>query len=233
MGSRVTYEAEGPVAIVTMDDGKVNSLSPALLSEVDGALDRAQAEGAVVVLTGREGVFSAGFDLPTLQAGGPGAIAMVRAGFELAHRLLSFPTPVVIACSGHAVAMGLFLVLSGDHRIGVQGAAHKIVANEVAIGLTLPRAAIEICRERVDPAHLSRILTLAETFSPDTAVGTGLLDGVVPPGELLTVARATAERLAGLDLGAHAATKLRVREQVLTRLRAALESDQAGVLPGT
>lgn len=233
MGSRVTYEAEGPVAIVTMDDGKVNSLSPALLSEVDGALDRAQAEGAVVVLTGREGVFSAGFDLPTLQAGGPDAIAMVRAGFELAHRLLSFPMPVVIACSGHAVAMGLFLVLSGDHRIGVQGAAHKIVANEVAIGLTLPRAAIEICRERVDPAHLSRILTLAETFSPDTAVGTGLLDGVAPPGELLTVARATAERLAGLDLGAHAATKLRVREQVLTRLRAALDSEQAGVLPGT
>lgn len=233
MGSRVTYEAEGPVAIVTMDDGKVNSLSPALLSEVDGALDRAQAEGAVVVLTGREGVFSAGFDLPTLQAGGPDAIAMVRAGFELAHRLLSFPMPVVIACSGHAVAMGLFLVLSGDHRIGVRGAAHKIVANEVAIGLTLPRAAIEICRERVDPAHLSRILTLAETFSPDTAVGTGLLDGVAPPGELLTVARATAERLAGLDLGAHAATKLRVREQVLTRLRAALDSEQAGVLPGT
>src|SRR5690606_27819649 len=152
--------------------------SPAMLAELDAALDRAQADRAIVVLTGREGVFSAGFDLPTLQAGGPDAVAMVRAGFELAHRLLSFPTPVVIACSGHAVAMGLFLVLSGDHRIGVKGASHKIVANEVAIGLTLPRAAIEICRERVDRSHLTRVLTLAETFSPDSAVGTGLLDAV-------------------------------------------------------
>src|SRR6185312_6230463 len=112
---------------------------------------------------GRAGVFSAGFDLKVLRAGGPNARTMLRAGFELAERMLSFPMPVVIACTGHAVAMGVFLVLSGDYRIGVAG-RYKITANEVAIGITLPRAAIEICRQRLTPAHFSRATVPAEVF---------------------------------------------------------------------
>ena len=98
---------------------------------------------------------------------------MLRAGFELAERMLSFPMPVVIACTGHAVAMGVFLVLSGDYRIGVAG-RYKITANEVAIGLTLPRAAIEICRQRLTPAHFSRATVLAEVFPPSGRGRSGL-----------------------------------------------------------
>src|SRR5262245_31356964 len=101
-----------------MDDGKVNALSPPMLGELAGALDRAAADRAAVLLTGREAVFSAGFDLPTLRVGGAESVAMVRAGFELAARLLAFPTPVTIACTGHAVAMGALLLLSGDYRVG-------------------------------------------------------------------------------------------------------------------
>src|SRR5438105_4665166 len=121
MGSLVSYQLEGSVATVTMDDGKVNVLSPAMLAELDAALDRAEADRAVVVLAGREEVFSAGFDLQVLRAGGTEAAAMLRSGFELAARLLAFPTPVLVACTGHAVAMGVFLLLSGDHRIGAAG----------------------------------------------------------------------------------------------------------------
>src|SRR5712671_4161796 len=106
MGALVTYSFEDAIATITMDDGKVNALSLAMLTELGEAFDHAEADGAVVVLTGREGRFSAGFDLGVLRAGGDDAWAMLRAGFELSARLLAFPTPVVIACPGHAIAMG-------------------------------------------------------------------------------------------------------------------------------
>ncbi len=133
-----------------MDDGKVNVLSIPMLGEINAALDQAESAGAVVVLTGRDGRFSGGFDLAVLRAGGPDALTMLRGGFDLAERLLTFPTPVVVACSGHAIAMAAFLLLSGDYRIGAAG-PFKITANEVAIGLPMPMAAIEICRQRLTP----------------------------------------------------------------------------------
>src|SRR5262245_55828281 len=115
----VHYSLTDRIATITMDDGKVNALSPAMLAAVDEALDAAQQSDAMaVVLAGRPGRFSAGFDLGVLTAGGPDAEHMLRAGFELAERLLSFPRPVVIACTGHAVAMGSFLVCAGDYRVG-------------------------------------------------------------------------------------------------------------------
>jgi enoyl-CoA hydratase len=220
----IDYRLDGPVATITIDDGKVNALSLALLTEVGAALDRAEQDGAVVVLSGRPGVFSAGFDLPTLRAGGPDGVRMLRAGFELAARLLAFPTPVVIACTGHAVAMGVFLVLSGDYRVGADG-PYKFTANEVAIGLTLPTAAAEILRQRLSPAHFARAAVLAETFAPADAVGAGFLDRVVGASDLHDTARAVAEQLATLDMAAHHATKLRVRRQTLDAIRASIDAE--------
>jgi enoyl-CoA hydratase len=228
VGTLVEYRVEGAVASITMDDGKVNVLSLQMINEVDAALDRAVADRAVVLLTGREGVFSAGFDLAVLRSGGSEAFAMLRAGFELAERLLSFPLPVVVACTGHAVAMGLFLVLSGDYRVGVAG-PYKFAANEVAIGITLPHAAVEILRQRLAPAYLSRAAILAEPFAPANAVEAGLVDRVVGADELAAAAREVAEALAGLDLDAHAATKLRVRRTALNAIRAGIEADFAGL----
>ncbi len=228
----VTYQVEDGVAIVAMDDGKVNALSLRMLMELNGALDQAKAEKRIVVLTGREGVFSAGFDLAVLRSGRYEALEMLRAGFELAERVLAFPTPVVMAVSGHAIAMGLFLVLSGDYRIGVEG-QYKLTANEVAIGLTMPRAAVEILRQRLTPAHFNRAVALAETFSPEDGIGAGLLDRVVAPSELSGAARATAAMLAGLDLNAHLASKKRARHDTLLALRAAIEADFAELRAAT
>jgi enoyl-CoA hydratase len=232
MSTRVSYELDGPVATIAMDDGKVNALSLDMQRELGDAFDRAEADGAVVVLTGRDGVFSAGFDLGVLRSGGEDALAMLRGGFELAERMLSFPTPVVIACSGHTIAMGVFVLLSADYRLGVAGAAHRIVANEVAIGLTMPRAAIEICRQRLAPAHLERAVLLAETYAPDDAVAAGFLDRVVPAGELLAAAHEVARGLTALDLGAHAASKRRMRAPMLAALRTAIEDDDAALRAG-
>jgi enoyl-CoA hydratase len=229
MGTLVTYRLRDAVATITMDDGKVNALSLAMLAELGAALDRAAADGAVVVLAGREGVFSAGFDLPVLRAGGTEAAELLHAGFELAARLLAFPTPVVVACTGHAVAMGVFLVLSGDYRIGASG-AYKLTANEVAIGLTMPQAAVEICRQRLTPACFNRAVVIAEVFTPQDAVAAGFLDRVVAPAELAGAAAVAAAKLAGLDLDAHAATKLRARRLAVTALREAIDSDDAAYL---
>ncbi len=226
MGTLVTYRLRDSVATITMDDGKVNALSRPLLTELGAAFDRAAADRAVVVLTGRAGVFSAGFDLPVLRAGGPAAAELLHAGFELAERMLAFPTPVLVACPGHAVAMGVFLVLSGDYRIGASG-PYKLTANEVAIGMTMPLAAVEICRQRLTPACFNRAIVLAEVFKPEDAVAAGFLDRVVPPAELAEAAAAAAAELARLDLDAHAASKLRARQQALTALREAIDRDAA------
>jgi len=157
----------------------------------------------------------------------PDAARLLRTGFELSHRMLSFPRPVVVACTGHAIAMGAFLLLSGDHRIGVAGGDHKITANEVALGLTMPRAAIEICRQRLTRAHFDRAVILAEVFTPDAAVAAGFLDAVVSAPELLGAAKRRAAELMRLDPAAHAATKLRAREGTLAALAAATEADDA------
>jgi enoyl-CoA hydratase len=156
---------------------------------------------------------------------------MLFAGFELAERILSFSTPVLIGCTGHAVAMGVFLLLSADYRVGVSG-PYRITANEVAIGLTMPRAAVEICRQRLTPAHFNRAVVLAEVYAPVDAADAGFLDRVVAPSDLGDVARTSAVALAGLDLAAHAATKQRARRQALTLVRAAIEADAVDLRHG-
>ena len=224
MADLVSYESDGTVARITMDDGKVNALSVPMLSQVNRALDRAEAEGAVVVLGGRAGTFSAGFDLATLRSGGAGGPIMLRGGFLLARRLLAFPRPVVAACGGHAIAMGSFLLLSVDYRIGARG-PYKIMANEVAIGLTLPLAAVEICRHRLVPPHFARATTLAEVFTPEGAAEAGFFDRLVEPDEVPGSALGYAAGLASLDMDAHARTKLRVRRPTLEAIDEAIESE--------
>jgi enoyl-CoA hydratase len=226
MESPVLYESTDRIATLTMDDGKVNVMSLGMQEALHHALDRAESDNAVVVLAGRPGVFSAGFDLKTLRAGGPDAQAMVIGGFELAERLLSFPCPVVIACSGHAIAMGMFLLLSGDFRVGPEG-PFKFQANEVAIGLTVPRAAIEVLRQRMSPGCFPRAVTLAETFTPANAVAAGILDEVVPESEVAATARRVAEMATTLHSAAHRDSKLRVRQSALEALRIGIEADRA------
>jgi enoyl-CoA hydratase len=222
--SLVSYTPQDGVACVVMDDGKVNVVSSAMQAELHAALDRAEADNAVVLLSGRDKAFSAGFDLATLQAGGPPAEAMLRGGFELAERMLSFPQPLVIACRGHAMAMGAFLLLCGDYRIGADGPT-KFAANEVSIGLTMPLAAVEILRQRLTPAAFTRATLLSETFTPANAVEAGFLDQVVAPDELDTTATALARSLTSLDKAAHAASKLRARAATLAAMRAGIDAE--------
>jgi len=210
----VNYLLDGGVATIAMDDGKVNALSPAMFGELNAAFDRAEADRAVVVVTGREGVFSAGFDLKVLRGGGPDAPAMVQAGFDLAKRVLAFPFPVVMACSGHAIAMGLFLLESGDYVIGADG-PFKFTANEVAIGLEVPAVGLAVLRQRVVPAVFNRMTLLAEPLDPSAALACGVLDRVVEASSVLKEARSIAASLTALDMASYAATKRSARAVVL------------------
>jgi enoyl-CoA hydratase len=223
----VTYRLDPGIARITMDDGKVNALSPRMLHELGSAFDRAEADRVPVVLSGRPGMFSAGFDLAVLRTATTEALDMLRAGFELSARLLAFPRPVVIACTGHAIAMASFLLLSGDYRIGADG-PFKITANEVAIGLTMPHAAVEICRQRLAPAHFHRAVILADVYEPRSARDAGFLDEVVPPDALGDSVTDAANRVATLDMSAHAETKLRARAHALQAIRAGIAADDRG-----
>lgn len=224
MPTRLTYDLQDGIATITLDDGKANALSTEMLAEIGAALTRAETDRAVVVLKGRPGMFSAGFDLRVLKAGGPDVTAMFLGGFELALRLLAFPSPVVVACTGHALAMGSFLLLSADYRVGTSG-PYKIGANEVAIGLTMPFFGIEICRQRLAPAYFHRSVINAEIHSPESAVLAGFLDRVVPESELSATARSVATDLGKLDRDTHTATKRRARGQALAAIRAAIDAD--------
>ena len=224
----VHYHHGDGVTTVTLDDGKVNAMSPTMQGAIHTALDQAEADGAPVVLLGRPGVFSAGFDLGILGAGGPEATAMVRGGFELSLRLLALPLPVIVGCTGHAIAMGTFLLFSGDYRVGATG-DYRLTANEVAIGLTMPHAALAVLAQRLAPSMLNRVAVLAEAVPPSEAVAAGYLDRLVPPDEVEPTARRLALATAGLDLPSHTATKLRLRTPHLEAIRAGIAADEAGL----
>ena len=219
-----THTSDGSVTTIVLDDGKANALTPTMLSTVGEALDAAEERGDAVVLAGRAGRFSGGFDLGVLTAGGPDGDEMVRGGFALLERLLCFPRPVVIACTGHAVAMGSFLLCSVDLRIGAEG-DFRVHANEVAIGITMPAQVLALLRHRLTPSAFERACTLAMPFSPDAAVAAGFLDEVVPLGDVVAHAQEAAGQLAALDPAAHAETKRRIRAGLLEEYRVGLAAE--------
>lgn len=228
MSDTVTVTESDGVSVVRLDDAKANALSPAVVAAIDAALDRVlEEESAAVVLSGRPGRFSAGFDLSVMQGRDVGPmLRLVLSGAELALRLFTFPKPVVAACTGHALAMGAILLFCADERVGTEG-DHKIGLNEVAIGMALPGWAAELAAARLDVRHLQRATLGATVYGPAGAVETGYLDRVVAtPEACLEAAVTAAQRLAGLDAAAYARTKELVRADVTDRVRAAIAHDR-------
>ncbi|HVO26950.1 MAG TPA: crotonase/enoyl-CoA hydratase family protein [Candidatus Margulisiibacteriota bacterium] len=221
---KVRYEVRDNVAVVTLDDGKANALSHEVIDAVRAALDRAEREARAVLLTGREKRLSGGFDLGVMTSGPEAARNLVTAGAELMLRLYTFPRPVVVACSGHALAAGAILLLVADARIGAEG-EFKIGLNEVAIQLTLPIFAMELARDRLSKRHFSAAVTQARIFDPVTAKDAGYLDVTVQPAALLDTALDSARRLAALPDPAFRDTKQRERAATVKLIRDTLADD--------
>ena len=221
------YELTDNIAVITLDDGKANAVGPALLEFLLQSLDKAQEDKAgAVLLRGRPGMFSAGFDLKEFAKGMEAGMAMVGTGMEALIRLYSYPLPVVVACSGHGIAMGAFLIMACDTRIGARG-DFRITLPETAISMEIPKVMAELAASRLAATHLTRAMVQAEVFSPDDAVGAGFLDEVVEPEELDARAMGAAKALADLPQEFYVRNKMLVRGEVLNAMHAALESATA------
>ncbi len=225
MSALVAYSLNDGVATLTLNNGKVNAVSPDLIADFNRALDQAEQDAAVVIVTGQPGILSGGYDLKVMMSSPQNAKDLVAAGSTLARRMLAHPFPIIVACSGHAVAKGAFLLLSADFRLGAEG-AFTIGLNEVQIGMTMHHVGITLARDRLTPAAFQRSVISAEMFNPQGALAAGFLDRVVAPEELLNAANNLATQLKKLNMGAHKATKRKARKALLEALDAAIEQDR-------
>ncbi|MEX2473929.1 crotonase/enoyl-CoA hydratase family protein [Marinobacter sp.] len=224
MTDLVAYDLKDGVATVAINNGKANGLSHDVFEALNAALDQAEQDKVVVILTGQPGVFSAGYDLKEMQKGPAEAVALVTVGSKLTRRLAAYPLPVIAACSGHAIAKGAFILLSVDHRIGIEG-SFKLGLNEVAIGMTMHHAGIEIARHRLAPAHFYRSVVNAEIYSPEGAVEAGFLDEVVAQDKLLERAGELAQHFKTLNMRAHRETKVKAKADYLALLDRCIVKD--------
>jgi enoyl-CoA hydratase len=224
MDKLVQVTTDENYAIIKIANGKVNAISHEVIDELNACLDTAEKEERVVIITGQNGILSGGFDLKVMTKSADAAKELVTKGSQLSHRLLSFPTPVIIACNGHAVAKGAFLLLSADYRIGTVG-EYKIGLNEVMIGMTMHNAGIEIARGKLSPVYFERSVSNAEMYNPEEAITAGFLDKIVPERHLLGTATKVAQLFGKLNKNAHKNTKLKVRKELLERLAQAIKED--------
>jgi enoyl-CoA hydratase len=220
----VQFELRDSVAVVRIDDGKVNALSPALVEALLAQLPRAQKEAKALLLVGRPGSFSAGFDLKVMFGGPEAATDLLRKGSELFMRLYEHPQPVVAAVTGHAIAGGVLLAASCDLRIGTEG-PFKIGLNEISAGMPVPILAHSLARDRLDPRRLTESVLGARMYDPVEAVTVGWLDRVADPEAVEEQALELAAALAKLPAQPYARTKASLRRQTIDHVRATLEAD--------
>jgi enoyl-CoA hydratase len=225
----LTYTLEGTTAVLQMDDGKANALSDAMIAGIVASLARAEKEASAVVLAGRADRFCAGFDLKVMMSGPENAKALLRRGSDLLMKLYGVSLPLVIACTGHALAGGALVLLTGDVRVGASG-AYRIGLNEVSIGMPVPVLAMELARDRLLATELGRATLQGTIYDPEGAARVGYLDTVAPAGEVLARAKEEATRLTALSRTAYTATKTRLRGKTIQHILATLEDDMATLL---
>src|SRR5262249_9544383 len=215
-----TLNIRDGVAWITLDDGNVNAMTLAMLREIEVQLENSTRAGGPIVVKGREGIFSAGFDLKTFARGPEASQQMVKAGIRVIERMLALPRPIMTVCTGHAYPMGAFLMLCADVRFGVLG-DWNIGMNEVAIGLAVPQFAVELARYRLTPAAVMRASTGA-MCKPEEAAKLGYLDYVVSAEDLDAVVYEEVQRLGKLDMKSYAVTKARLNGPVLAAISKAV-----------
>jgi len=220
------------VAVATLDDGKANAISFDVVAALHGHLDVAERESAAVLISGRPGVLSGGFDLAVMRGGPDDVRRLVTAGADLFARFLEFPHPIVVAATGHAIAAGALLLLAADARIGASG-DFKIGLNEVAVGMTLPVFAVELARSRLSKRHFLRATSQAGMYAPGAAVDAGFLDQIEVPDRVAAAAQAEATRLGALPQPAFRASKQRVNQSLAARMRDSLDADLAALTGGS
>jgi len=218
------YTLNDGVAVLTMDDGRANALGHDMINAIKAGLDRAAGEAKAIALFGREKRFCAGFDLEVMASGPEHVAPLVSAGANLLMDIYEHKLPVVIGCTGHALAAGGLLLLAADLRIGAEG-EFKIGLPEVAIGMTMPVFGLELARDRLAANHLTAAVTQARIYNPHEAAQIGYLDQTAPLESLRETTITRARELGALSQPAFANTKRKEREATIAHIRATLQSD--------
>jgi enoyl-CoA hydratase len=222
-----TVEIANGIALIRMDDGKANAINFDMIAALNAALDQAETDAKAIVLAGRDGRFSGGFDLNAFASlGADGVYKLLDAGAELLLRLYGGPLPVVAACTGHAIAMGTFILHACDTRVGASG-EYKIGANEAITGMNLPIFALELSRDRLNPTHLTRATVQGFIYDPAGAVEAGYLDMTVALEKVEATAIGIAAQLAQLPGGSYAWNKNALRITTLDRIKASIGAHHA------
>jgi len=226
----VQLSIDDGVAVLRLDDGKANAVSHRLVEQLHAALDAAAADATAVAIVGREGRFSAGFDLSVMTQGADATRDLVRAGGELLMRLFTHPQPTVAAVTGHALAAGALVCLACDTRLGAAGVPAKIGLNETAIGMGLPWYGVRLGEARLSVRHRQRAVLQAEIYDMPGAVDAGYLDELVD-GDVAAAAVQRARQLGQLPASAYTFTKRRLRQAVADEVLAGLDADMAQMVP--
>jgi len=221
-------ERLGDAVVLRMRAGKANAIGPAWLGRMETLLDEALAtEPRALVITGYESFFSAGLDLPALDALGRDQMgSFVMAFSRTMLRVFELPLPVIAAVNGHAIAGGCVLALQADVRIGAR-TDFRMGLNEVQLGIALPAMVLETLRAQVPPQSLLPVALEGGLFAPDEALALGLLHELVAPEHLEQRAAERALELATLPPRAFAAIKRAIRAPVVQRLRDVVTEDAA------
>lgn len=224
MTNHVTYTLNDGIATIAMDDGKANALSTEMLQNLDAAFDQAEKDDAIVVLTGRKGVFCGGFNLKEMGNGPQDALVLTSLGSKLARRIMAFPRPVILLASGHTIAMGAFLALACDYRVIADG-DFKVGLNETLIGMTMHNFGIEMGRYHLAKNYFNRCVINAEIFNPKGAMHAGFFDKIIPEEQLPMAPVMIGQMFGQLDKTAFKNTKNRSRKEIFAILDQAIEDD--------
>lgn len=221
--SFATLSQEDEISIITLDDGKANVFSEEMTQAINDCLDKVPTDSGSLIITGRPGMFSAGFDLKVIASGDvPKIKKMSLSGFKLLSRIFSFPRPVVAACSGHGIALGTFLLCCCDYRIGIKG-EFLLGANEMKTNMVIPTPILELIKFRISPSHKYRSILGAEMYQLDKAIGAGLMDQVEEAETLMDAAIEKAKDLATMGNPSYTLTKALFIKDVADRIDSAIK----------
>ena len=221
---KLTYTFKDGVAVIAMDDGKANALGTQTWAELNTAFDKAEKDDAIVILTGRDGVMSGGFDLKEMQAGPQEALELTSKGSKFARRIMAHPRPVIMAATGHTIAMGAFLALACDYSM-IKAGSFKVGLNETLIGMTMHNFGIEMGRYHLTKSHFNRCVINGEIFDPKGAMHAGFFDRVVPEEQWPMAIPMAGQMFGQVNPKAFRETKLRSRKEIFAILDQAILDD--------
>ena len=216
------YQLKDDIAFINIDDGKANAMNHEFIDGMNAAFDKAEAEAKAIIIHGREGMLSAGFDLKALAKGGDQAAQMLEKGMALMTRMYALPLPVITMCEGHAIGMGAFILMASDNRIGAD-TEYTVNLPETAIGMPFTPVLMSLIKDRIVNTEQTIAVVQSKKYTPAEAVQAGFLDQLVPADKLLDSAIALAKQLSELPKALYKANKLDLRGDRLEVMRASLK----------